>query len=587
MARMLPPEIAVDTVSAAEILMFGRIRDELSSEWIALHSLGMTIHNAKPWAEIDFVLIGPSGVFCLEVKGGLISRENGLWYTTPQRGQNAGRATRLKESPFEQVGSASAALFRVLEKTCPKMSKSITGYAVATPDVEWTITGPDADPALVYDQRDAIRPFAQFMDRVERRWNDRIGSGWHRKLETLGRKDKQQVLESVRGDFQLVPSIRATAHSAERELLRLTDEQSSLFARLAANPRVIASGGAGTGKTLIAVEEARRLALEGNRVLYTCFSRNLASHVAMALADVPLVTVKTLHSLMTELVSRAGRYSELPDVDENDLLSLFLPELALEVILESADDMLFDVALVDEGQDLLREPYLDVVEALVGGDLGKGRWRWFWDPNQNLFGGIAPVCLERLRRSGAVEWPLTVNCRNTAPIATQVALLSGVPLVEVLAPEGPPVQVDWYTSIDTERDAVTATLRQLQRDGFAPEKTVVLSRHRIEKSVAHGVAGGRLVDVSRGGWESHTEGVAFSTVSSFKGLEADVVILVDVDDLVSPEGLASVYVGASRARIALHIFASDNMHVRFEALARDFGRAIAGDRAVAKDVNWT
>ena len=138
-----------------------------------------------------------------------------------------------------------------------------------------------------------------------------------------------------------------------------------------------------------------------------------------------------------------------------------------------------------------------------------------------------------------------------------MALLSGVPLVQVLAPEGPAVQFDWHSSVDTERDAVTATLRQLLRDGFAPEKTVILSRHRIEKSVAHGVAGGHLVDLSRGGWESHTEGVAFSTVSSFQGLEADVVILVDVDDLVSPEGLASVYVVATRATIALHIVRCD------------------------------
>jgi hypothetical protein len=578
MARMLPPEIPVDTVSAAEQLLFRRIRDELSSEWIALHSLGMTIHNAKPWAEIDFVLIGPPGVFCLEVKGGLVSRTNGLWYTTPQRGPNAGRAVRLKESPFEQVGSASSALFHVLEKACPKMGESITGYAIATPDVEWTISGPDTDPALVYDQRDSIRPFTEFMDRVERRWTDRIGRGWNRKLETLGRKDKQQVLESVRGDFHLVPSIQVTARTAVRELLRLTDEQCSLFARLAANPRVIASGGAGTGKTLIAVEEARRLAGEGNRVLYVCFSRNLASHVSTALADVPQVTVKTLHSLMRDVVSRAGRYSELPEVDENDLLSIFLPELALEVLLESVDDVPFDVALIDEGQDLLREPYLDVIEALIGGDLAKGCWRWFWDPNQNLFGGISPACLERLRGTGAVEWPLTVNCRNTAPIATQVALLSGVPLVEVLAPEGPAVHVDWYNSIDVERDSVSATLRQLQRDGFVPERTIILSRKRFEKSVAHGVAGEHLVDVSGGGWDSHTEGVAFSTVSSFKGLEADVVLLVDVDDLVSAEGLASVYVGASRASIALHIFASDDMRTRFEALAREFGQAAAGDQ---------
>src|SRR5579863_1079212 len=90
--------------------------------------------------------------------------------------------------------------------------------------------------------------------------------------------------------------------------------------------------------------------------LYVCFSRNLARYLARALADVPAVTVQTLHSLMNELVDTAGRRSELPKVDESDLLAVFLPELALEVLLESADAGRFNAVIIDEAQDLLREP---------------------------------------------------------------------------------------------------------------------------------------------------------------------------------------------------------------------------------------
>ena len=175
MANMLPSTVAEATSSPAEHAMFARIRDELSSDWIVLHSLGLTIHDAKPWAEIDFVLIGPPGVICLEVKGGLISRQDGIWYTTPQHGSHAGQPRRLHESPFEQVGSASAQLYKFIQRASPEAAKAITGYAIATPDVEWTIRGPDIDLALVYDQRDRARPFADFIDRVFRRWNQRIG----------------------------------------------------------------------------------------------------------------------------------------------------------------------------------------------------------------------------------------------------------------------------------------------------------------------------------------------------------------------------------------------------------------------------
>lgn len=67
MARMLPPRVPPDLPSRAEARLFQMIRDGLGSEWTALHSLGLAGHDRKPWTEADFVLIGPAGVFCLEV----------------------------------------------------------------------------------------------------------------------------------------------------------------------------------------------------------------------------------------------------------------------------------------------------------------------------------------------------------------------------------------------------------------------------------------------------------------------------------------------------------------------------------------
>jgi len=237
MARMVP-ERPANTASAAEVLVFERIRDKLPGDWIALHSVGLTIHDAKPWAEIDFVLIGPTGVFCLEVKGGIVSREAGVWYTAPRHGPNAGKRQALKESPFQQVGSASAELFHFLNARLPKMATSVTGYAVAVPDVAWTTQGPDIDVALIYDQADTIRSFGDFMRRVVTRWTEKVGTNWNKTLTVLGRADKQIILNAIRGDFQLVPSLRATADLAEMELVRLTEEQALLFGRLSANPRV-------------------------------------------------------------------------------------------------------------------------------------------------------------------------------------------------------------------------------------------------------------------------------------------------------------------------------------------------------------
>jgi superfamily I DNA/RNA helicase len=291
-----------------------------------------------------------------------------------------------------------------------------------------------------------------------------------------------------------------------------------------------------------------------------------------ALADVPAITVQTLHSLMKDLVDTAGRSHELPDVDENDLFTVFLPELALEIFLESPDASRFDAVIVDEAQDLLRDPYLDVIDALLEGEFRQGTWRCFIDANQNILGGISPAGLHRLQAAAPVEWPLTVNCRNTQPIAVQVALLAGIPLMEVLAPDGPAAELIWYTSAVDQRKMVAERLRKLRHEGFAARQITVLSRCRLERSIAWDGLGMPIKDISRGGVGSAGDEITFSTISSFKGLEAEVVLLVDVDDLSTADGLISVYVGASRARVALYVFLSDQVRNQFKGHAHMFGR---------------
>src|SRR5688572_12118420 len=100
MATMYPPEIPAEVQSNAERKIFDLVRMDLSNEWSALHSVGLITHRTKPWAEIDFVLIGPAGVFCLEVKGGRIARRDGRYLFTDRND-----VTTVKDQgPFEQVG---------------------------------------------------------------------------------------------------------------------------------------------------------------------------------------------------------------------------------------------------------------------------------------------------------------------------------------------------------------------------------------------------------------------------------------------------------------------------------------------------
>ena len=109
MARMTPPSAAHDS-SSAELWMFKKL-EKLSDQYRVLHSLGSMRHDHKNWSEIDFTIVGPEGIFLIEVKGGTVGRKNGAWEV--QRGD--GKMESLGRGPFFQVGGAEAATRKFLQ----------------------------------------------------------------------------------------------------------------------------------------------------------------------------------------------------------------------------------------------------------------------------------------------------------------------------------------------------------------------------------------------------------------------------------------------------------------------------------------
>src|SRR5271157_716034 len=88
MARMIPTQYDRGTASAAEIRIFRLLEnDPDTADWFAIHSLALSKRNNGPYGEIDFVILMPSGaVICLEVKGGRVSCEDGIWQTIDRFG---------------------------------------------------------------------------------------------------------------------------------------------------------------------------------------------------------------------------------------------------------------------------------------------------------------------------------------------------------------------------------------------------------------------------------------------------------------------------------------------------------------------
>ena len=243
--------------------------------------------------------------------------------------------------------------------------------------------------------------------------------------------------------------------------------------------------------------------------------------------------VQHLHGLMRDLIEEAGLRSRLPAVDERDLFDIYYPEIALDALASLDRFGSFDAIVVDEGQDLLKPPYVLFLDALIAGEMSKGTWRLFHDPNQDIFRGGPPAELERLEEF-ATCYRLTQNCRNTREIAMATSVLSGVANAETLVADGPDVVERWYVDQKSQQKAILRVLRDWLDGGLNPTDITVLSPRRFSDSVFASIEPSRLprpiVDVSDA--EPHDLGrIRFSTIAAYKGLESEAVLLIGFDNL--------------------------------------------------------
>lgn len=568
MARMLPRDCPRDTPSAAERRLFQRIERDLPDGWTALHSVGIARHERKPWAEADFVLIGPGGVYVLEVKGGAVQRVQREWTTNGQP---------LKQSPIDQAAGAAAALYADLSSRLPNIRSAAVGHAVCFPDVRFAVAvaGAEVESELIYDADDGTDGFDRYVDRVVEYWWARLCAMKGRPPRPLSPRDVDDVVRLLAPDFDLVPSLRAEAAGVIRDLLLLTEEQVLYFRAFEENPRVVIRGGAGTGKTLLATADAERMAARGSSVLFVCQSKALRDEVRSRLAHCSRVDVCAFQELCGELMRRGGVDDQRPTGSRSqEYFDVLRPASAMEGWAALADPPQWDVLIVDEAQDLLTGPAADLLELLVTGSWEEGRWRLFVDPVQDLFAASHAEVVDRVSTSG-FRVRLSINCRNSAPIARDTAIATGGPLSDTLSVPGPePV---WLTYADhrEHRKLVGHQLHSWIEQGLRPQDITILSPVRRTNSIlADGLPVGTpcsLVDGPLLDRSSAPKAVQFSTVAAFKGLESDAVLLLDAPNLGRKEAAASLYVGMTRPRAVLTVLRDSRYDESWRTLQREFG----------------
>lgn len=581
MARMIPATIHSSVRSGAERRFFALLRSAPGTDdWICIHALGLARHETKRRAEIDFLLLTPLGVFVLEVKGGRIRRERGEWVLTDRYGVEH----RKYEGPFDQASSAMFSLERAIRDALgdAPWRDVLFGYGVALPDVPFDSIGCDGAREIIFDARDRRRPVVDYVKRLA----SFARSSDPRPRRVPSRAELAKLAEYLRGDFDLSPSFDVEGDNLTA-LKHLTREQFSVLDVLGSEPRALVDGPAGSGKTVLALEAARRDARAGMHVLLLCFNRFLAARLQAVVAREQYagrVEVSTVHAYFRRLIDGSTLRSEFEraaaDATEDRLFGELFPEYAAMAAMELQSPAA-DSLVVDEGQDVLAEEYLSALGEALRGGLDHGRWRVFLDANNqaSVYGSMSQTMLARLR-SVATLSILTINCRNTRQIALQTNVVAEPKRFADARVDGVPVE---FFSYSTERECagkLEKVLGDLRHDYVPAGAVTVLFARQPSEIVLRCLArlGVRELvesDLVAEGSAEKPETVRWSLVSRFKGLENDAVILVGITDIESPWGRAVTYVGMSRARLRLYVLLNTDCDlVRRDRLRRETERRL-------------
>lgn len=575
MAKMIPPYISEDVKSSGEKLIYNLFQNDPEAEdWIVLHSLALSKHTKRLYGEIDFLVLAPNlGVFCLEVKSGSVRRENGIWIFTNRFGESTIRA----RGPFEQAQEGMFSLLEAIRRKFGKehrLAKVLFGFGVMFPHIIFPAEGPDQEGWQIYDRDSRRLPISAFIRQLSKRTLDKI-KNIKPDVVLPTKEDVRQLVNYLRGDFERLVRKKDMISEIEEELDKYTSEQFLCLDQLEENPRCLFLGAAGTGKTMIAMESARRKIFKNKRVLFLCFNALLASWLQEQQISFRSgqITISTFHRFLEQLAS-AKPDRIRPESDKDDEYFKFdLPLLALTSIDEGYCEP-FDHIIVDEGQDLIRPEYLDVLDALLLGGLSGGSWEIYADlERQAIFSEYsAQEMLSMLdERSSFARFKLKINCRNTKMIGEQTAMLTGFEEPPFLPAkvEGMPVEYIFCDKNDFTKE-LNSLLRRLNTEGVPPEFITILSPYRFENSSVSGLSNGvGITNLNKfGKFKSGINKVSFSTIHGFKGLENSYIILTDINSLNNPDVKSLLYVGMSRAKAGLFVIMDQTVEKEYKELVK-------------------
>lgn len=517
--RSLPRQVRETSLRSAEVKVYDLLASSLDSGWVVFYSrpwLGLTPSGEEKDGECDFVVMHPAfGYLTIEVKGGAISYDPATdqWTSTDRN-----KIRHKIKNPVQQaVSSKHQLLDKVkLMRTWPgRFIRARHGVVFTDTITPPRMLGPDSPPEI-FCCRDGLGDLAGWI-------RGRLSEGNFDELGSEGIRAFEDLLASP---FTLRVPLGNYLDDDEQVIDSLTPQQFHILDAVGHLTRVAAGGGAGTGKTILAMEDAVRLSRKGLKTCLICRSDPLAAHIRERLAKVePAIGVWSISELCRDLAGQAHvTYPVSADIEAG--IECLISAIRVDPTLG------FDAVIVDEAQDFRTHWWIAIEELLSRA--GSACLHAYFDTNQSIYGDLSG----ELAAFRIVPVHLTRNLRNTRCIHDAATkFYRGIPITAD-GPEG--MNVDWQECPEQKISArVVGAAAHLIGEKVAPADIVILAVDARSKADIR----------NRSGFPS---GVEVSLIGDFKGLERKAVIIAASRVLADQSEMA--YVSLSRPRTHLAVF---------------------------------
>lgn len=558
MATMIPSSEKVIFNNKLEEVFYKFFQDnEKTKDWTVFYSYRKNYR----FGDVDFIVAIPNhGLMALELKNNNPTKISHDQFIYEYRG-----ATRTTPNPFNKLQYQAIQIKDFLRQN-RECYGTFVGHLLMFPNYNKEI------PQDICKRREFYLNAAYFSNGMPTdELPDYLMNLFVTQRKNISCISPENVNESLRKAVELFKPVFSINESQTAEQIKeaisvLDNDVNIQYKMIKDLPRVFISGAAGTGKTYMAFQRIRDARAAGLKTLFLCFNKFLGEHIKDSFRMCPDVKACCIEEYMLKAVTKDSVKFTKDDKEKVYFYRDTLPKAFLKI----PEHKKYDLLIVDEFQDLMNREYMSVLDCSVKGGLKAGNVWLLSDFEKNIFNltpnNSADAFLKEYNFENC-KINLCINYRNPSSITQLAENLVGTdrPLYErnAIRANGSADEIIIYHSPEDQYEKLEDLIEKLlsKECGHKRKDIVILSTHSSKNSDIF-----KYVQTNRG-WgryikspdEATDNNIKFTSVHRFKGLEANVVIVTDIDNFrpFTPNIETLLYTAVTRAKYKVIFMVKD------------------------------